>query len=267
MPPATVSASPLTCRDMTGEAKKRTAAATSAGAATRRSGMVRMHLVELPARGEGLRGHRRDRPARVDQVDARPGIDAHDLVLEAEREPAQRGLGGGILGVAGLPEAARGRADEDRSRRRRPSARGPEARRAARKARAVHRAPRRSVSITSRTRASGRVSRGTASGGQMPALTTHTSTRPKAATAARIAASSSSGRRTSAVRQNAIADEPGRSPQRHSRERPAEQAATRAPSATKARTSSSPMPPDAPVTTATLSSRPRFTRGKVPRAG
>ena len=42
IPPATVSASPVTCRAIAGEAKNSTAAATSAVFATRRSGMVRV---------------------------------------------------------------------------------------------------------------------------------------------------------------------------------------------------------------------------------
>ena len=58
--------------------------------------------------------HRRVRPARRDGVDAAERRDPHDLVLEAEQQPAlDRRLRRGVVGVPGLAEAAGGRADED----------------------------------------------------------------------------------------------------------------------------------------------------------
>ena len=63
--------------------------------------------VELAAR------HRRVRPAGRDGIDAAVRRDPDDLVLEREEQPAlERRLRRGVVGVPGLAEAPRGRADE-----------------------------------------------------------------------------------------------------------------------------------------------------------
>ena len=55
-------------------------------------------------------------PARLDEVDAAEGVDAHDLVLEREHRADEAALGGGVVRVAALAEAAGGRAGEDERR-------------------------------------------------------------------------------------------------------------------------------------------------------
>ncbi len=115
---------PVTCPEMSSEARTTTWRATSSATATLRSGIVRVIrwtsvVVDRAAR------HRRVRPARRDHVDAGARSDAHDLVLQAEQQPVcDRGLRRRVVGVAGLAEEPGGRADHDQaavaaSRRRR----------------------------------------------------------------------------------------------------------------------------------------------------
>ena len=57
--------------------------------------------------------HRGLGPAWCDRVDPRERVLAHDLVLQAEQEPAEdRGLRGCVVGVARLADDSRRRADQ-----------------------------------------------------------------------------------------------------------------------------------------------------------
>ena len=113
MPPATVTTWPVTCPERVSDARTTTCAATSSGCATLR----RRHR---PGDGANLLGvdetsrHRRLRPAGCDGVHAPERGDPRDLVLQGEEQAARdRGLRGGVVGVARLAEDARRRADED----------------------------------------------------------------------------------------------------------------------------------------------------------
>ena len=144
MPPATVTTSPVTCPAARSEHSQATVRAMSSVRATLRSAIVAVTCSTTASVSDAL-GHRRDGPARGDDVDAR----RRELVLERQREPlADRGLRGGVVGVAGLAEAAGGRADQDeRARVRRPRPRA--------KARAVRNVAVRLPSIVARQRSSG----------------------------------------------------------------------------------------------------------------
>ena len=113
IPPATVTSSPVTWPESSSEARTTTARAMSSATATLRSAIVRLSAldelgVELAARHRGVR------PARRDRVHAAARRDPDDLVLEAEEQPdLDRRLRRRVVGVAGLAEAAGGRADED----------------------------------------------------------------------------------------------------------------------------------------------------------
>ena len=113
IPPATVTSSPVTWPDSSSEARTTTARATSSATRDfaqrhRPAEAVDELLLELAARHRGVR------PARRDSVHAAARRDPNHLVLEAEQQPdLDRRLRGRVVGVAGLAEAAGGRADED----------------------------------------------------------------------------------------------------------------------------------------------------------
>ena len=113
MPPATVTTWPVTWPESSSEASTTTCARDVLGLRDLPQRHRARDASTSPASSVPAR-HRRLRPARRDRVHARARRDADDLVLQARGagRPAMRRLRRGVVGVAGLAEAAGGRADE-----------------------------------------------------------------------------------------------------------------------------------------------------------
>ena len=114
MPPATTTTWPVTCPESSSEESTTTWRATSSGWPTFRKGIVRVARRTRARIGQRRAGHRRLCPAWTDGVYPPQRGNSDDLVLQAEQEAVhERRLRGRIVGVPGLAEEARRRADED----------------------------------------------------------------------------------------------------------------------------------------------------------